>query len=132
MQDEGCGISLRTSRRREYVAAVALASFLLRALIPVGFMPAANGASPIILCSGWASTSTAADGDRSPHRGAHHDGDLCPFALAASFASPPEPPCNAQWAAAFDVFVPIDRISPPTALAGPPRAQSSRAPPALS
>lgn len=123
---------LGPSQRRECIAAVALAAFFLRALIPLGYMPSADGSSALTICSGWASASTHAAGNVAPGHGSHHADAICSFALASTFAAPPELSSGTQWTALLDAHVPIDRTSPPAALAGPPRAQSSRAPPALS
>lgn len=125
-------IRFRPSQRREWIAAVALASFLLRALIPFGYMPAAQGASPLVICSGWTLTSAHAGGNVAPGHGSHHADAICPFALASTFTAPPELSWGTPWTVQLDGHVAIERTSPPAPHAGPPRAQSSRAPPAYS
>lgn len=89
------------------LAALLLAAFFARALVPAGFMPGPGG---LILCAGFAPTSGAAaqsmahvmssmdmvgmDMQGMPHHGedsshddgspAHDGSSLCPFAAAAS------------------------------------------------
>lgn len=121
----------RRPQVREHVAAVALAAVMLRALIPFGYMPSATGPAPLVICTGWALISTQAAGDVAPIPGSHRVAGICPFAVASTLLAPPDVAPASLRADLLDDYVPIDDSITPAALAGPPRAQSSRAPPAL-
>ncbi|MCX7056895.1 MAG: hypothetical protein NTZ79_06795 [Proteobacteria bacterium] len=122
-------------RTRNWVAYALLAGLLVRALIPVGFMP---GASGLEFCQGGMPSMAAsmpahhhhhAEGQQAPSHSTGH-GEGCVFAGSAAGLAPPCVPSTAvpvQVATAYPVpSTSID--SSPTIL----RAQSPRGPPALS
>ncbi|MGH8210436.1 MAG: DUF2946 family protein [Steroidobacteraceae bacterium] len=93
---------LKSGRRREsWLAAIILASLILRALIPVGFMP---GHSGLELCPGGgtmagmqdhtrshpSNTNRHAAPDQPPHSTEHSGG--CVFAASAAGLAPPSVP----------------------------------------
>jgi hypothetical protein len=118
------------SRRHLYVLLTLLPLLTLRALLPAGYMVAADGEGPrIVMCSDGLAAS------QSPSNDSRHDqlpaaGEECPFALAAMHAPPPHEVVR--------VFAPTletlffaqtsDELPPST---GPPRLSGARAPPAL-
>jgi hypothetical protein len=73
--------------RLQLVIALLLPFMALRALLPAGFMPSADGDGPrLVLCSDGLSAWNAGGGPSQP---AHGDaGDDCPFAHAAHSAPP--------------------------------------------
>jgi hypothetical protein len=74
-------------RRHLQLAIALLLPFMaLRALLPAGFMPSADGGPRLVLCSEGLPASDSGGGPSQP---AHGDaGDNCPFAHAAHFAPP--------------------------------------------
>lgn len=105
---------------------IALAALLLRALVPVGWMPAATAQTPFVICSINGPVQHAPDGQKLPDDAAHHQ--TCAFAAAPHLAKTPD--VVALAAPALPVFV-IARaeIAPALARPSPQRAQSPRAPP---
>ena len=121
---------------------------LLRALIPAGFMLAAdaNGLS-LAFCPASTSQSTAAhsavQGEGYAGHHVDHDNDLhpadhasssehdapCPFSLAAIAAAGDVPYFLS--AAAIPADEPVEFVSAPTSNAGPLRADRIRGPPSL-
>jgi len=84
--------SLHRLRRNPWlVLGLALPALLLRAAIPLGFMPAASAGTPFAMemCPGHVSTpvSVPADGQPAP-AGKHHEAP-CVFAAAAGLAPTP-------------------------------------------
>jgi hypothetical protein len=129
------GFMSRRSRRaaQPWIALVVAIVTLGRALIPVGFMPSTDAGFHLVLCSGQGlampgDATSSHDGQSAPR----HDSSICPFAAAsvvgttAAFASAP-------------VAVILPTFQAPRyssdhlpEWAGPPRAQSPRAPPTFS
>jgi hypothetical protein len=69
---------------------LALAAMLLRALLPVGWMPDLGGSAPIIICSMDGSGQhheQSVPGKPSPNDGKHSH-EECPFAAAPHVAAP--------------------------------------------
>lgn len=118
------------SRRRLYLVLTLLMPLLtLRALLPAGYMVAAEGDGPrIVMCSGGlAAWSAPADSDPH-HPQPAAGGEDCAFAHAAMNAPPP------HWVAgelvpALQVrfFASASDSLPPAT--GPPRQGGARAPP---
>jgi len=81
----GICVTVRRTRLREWIAALALFGVLLRGLIPVGFMPVAVvGGTQLMFCHG-------ADPHPSRHSGTQGVADShCAFALSSSGAPTPE------------------------------------------
>jgi len=67
--------------------ALALASMLLSALLPGGWMPGANAASPLVICTGHGPVQLAPQ-QRHQHEPRQHGDGACPFAGGA-YCSPP-------------------------------------------
>lgn len=126
------GVMNQRSRRatQPWIAVIVVIVTLGRALIPAGFMPSSGAGFPLMLCSGHdmampGGDTTSHDGHGAPH----HDSSICPFAAASvlgaapGFASAPLAvvPAISQ--------APIQSATRTAELAGPPRAQSPRAPP---
>jgi hypothetical protein len=115
---------------RAWVATLVVVATLVRALMPVGFMPSGGTGFPLVLCPGHAlempDRGTKA---HTEHGGSRHEAPICPFAaasvlgIAPSFASAP------VYAVAELSPAPVESTSRTTDLSGPPRAQSPRAPP---
>jgi hypothetical protein len=86
-------------RKRSPFLALALLAFSLRALIPIGFMPAANGTLALMICPGGfppqllPQEKTMSDGMGSPmpQRSGHGlmDDGFCIFTTGFSAAPPP-------------------------------------------
>jgi hypothetical protein len=79
---------------RSFAVTLALSAMLLRAVLPVGWMPNLTGAgdTPLVICS--------VDGahhlpPHDPARG-QQDDHMCPFAAAAHLAPPQLPPAILQ------------------------------------
>jgi hypothetical protein len=114
---------------------IALVAMLLRALLPVGWMPdtAANSGSPFIICTVNGPIHAAHLPDTGKHQPGHDDSrqnDACPFAASIHFATP----------AAETTIVPSTQVVSLAPLQLPLRAiqsaaryalQSPRAPPSL-
>lgn len=127
---------LRSSRRpfRRLAAWALLCAMALRALVPPGFMPdftaLAEGAFPIVICSGGLERTILLDRDGNPIQPADPDGSKAPclFALLGSVALPlllllvllaPEPAPEPR----------PRRLQPPQHPARPPGTAGPRAPP---
>ena len=72
---------------------IALVAMLLRALLPVGWMPdtAANADTPFVICSMNGAVSAAHHEDTGKHQPSHDDNrqnDICPFAASVHLATP--------------------------------------------
>jgi hypothetical protein len=66
-------IRLTSLRRHRWLASFLALAFVLRALIPAGFMPGGNGPLPLQICpDGFPAALLAAPGDHSAHAGHHH------------------------------------------------------------
>lgn len=116
-----------TRRRKDLLLALLLPLMVLRALLPAGYMPVAEGGElRIVMCSDGLQTD-AGDTDNQP---APHGGDDCPFAHAAVHAPPvativvADAPHAHQPVSSLNVELPLTT--------GPPRQHGARAPPALS
>jgi hypothetical protein len=114
---------------------IALVAMLLRALLPVGWMPdtAASAGAHFVICTVNGPLQAVHLPDTGKHQPGHDDGrqnDMCPFAASVHFATP----------AAMATVAPSTQIASPAPLALPARAvqtaaryapQSPRAPPSL-
>jgi hypothetical protein len=64
--------------RRLFIAAALLVALLYQAMIPAGFMPAADGSFALQVChSGFLTQTGSHDSDR--HSGGHSHVEFCPF-----------------------------------------------------
>lgn len=72
---------LRHTRRLDVLAIVLLATFIFRAYIPVGFMPASGTPFLLELCPAYAGTMPAHH-QHHQHSPAHSDFQDCPFGSA--------------------------------------------------
>lgn len=112
------------SRRWLFVALV-LPGFVLRALIPPGFMPASSGGTPFAMqmCPGHASMPMPGQDSGGP-AGKHHEAP-CAFAAAAGLAPTPFVACLAAWGpASVERLAALVQPAParPLHRAHPPRA----------
>ena len=118
---------LRRARVRESLAAVAIAAYLLVALVPVGFMPSVDGLGWLKLCSARGTVTIPGNGD--PQSPTHDAGGGCAFALAMSGAAPPPARtlviATTAMVASPSTPVPVHHV----ATNGPLRSQSPRGPP---
>lgn len=79
------GDDIRIGTLREWVVRLLLMSFVLRALIPIGYMPdfgaAAKGVFKVVICTASGSKSLALDakGTPVPKQKSHHDDQPCAF-----------------------------------------------------
>lgn len=90
----GCHARIKSDTGRCVLTLLAII-ILLRAIVPVGFMPdlsqLANGVFEVVICSGDGLSTITVDGDGNPvaphgsDTGPVEDG-LCPFAVAAAVA----------------------------------------------
>lgn len=84
-------------RNLRFAAAhLALAAMVLRALLPAGWMPGASAGTPLVVCTmnGPEWIVLGADGKPLKHQPAQDDArhhEMCPFAAAASLATPSAP-----------------------------------------
>jgi hypothetical protein len=106
------------NRRRQLLAALMLAAFAVRALVPAGFMPAGGGAFSIEICPEGFSAQPLS---QLPHGGHHHPGgspthtEHCVFGSAG--ASGPVRQLAALGALALLQHAPAARfIAAPTAV----------------
>jgi hypothetical protein len=67
---------------------LALIAMIVRALMPVGWMPSAGVDTPFVVCTMNGPVQQAPDRDKLP--AGHHD--ICPFAAAPHLAAVPELP----------------------------------------
>jgi len=115
---------------RRAVALLALTTALVRALIPVGFMPASvQGTVELVFCNGGGHHPTGgspADHNPAGHHGA--DQGPCPFALSGAAPFLPEALAGTRVAAAVEAPA---ASAPLAALrAAPLRYSTPRGPPA--
>ena len=106
---------------------IALAAMLLRAMLPVGWMPSSAPGTWLTICSGDAGV-LGGHGKPSPADSSQHSHEECPFAAAPVLAAPG---AQAVLAAPAYVTAMVQTLAPP---AGPARSgryqpQSPRAPP---
>ncbi|MDH0090711.1 DUF2946 domain-containing protein [Achromobacter mucicolens] len=116
-----------------FLVCLAMAAFVLRALIPSGFMAAPSTSSLMLsLCEAGGAISVTFDLPPEP-TSKHAASDACAFGALAAHAILPEtalaPVLTAQAAYAASA-IPVHRASPPLPALGPPLG--SRAPPSLS
>ncbi len=134
---QGLGVSGTSFLRRPFAAravlVLALLAALLRAAVPVGFMPTAkDGVFEVVICSSDGSVAHASmdlDGEAPPP--ASTAGDHCVFAMASAAAAP-----SATVSIAAPVAIdrsapshPMPDLAPGRGLAAPP--PPSHAPPVL-
>jgi hypothetical protein len=75
---------------RSLLFSLALLAFLVRSLVPVGFMPerSANNTYPLVICSGYGPVTIHVTADKIPNAPAHgHESVPCPYALAFSLGT---------------------------------------------
>ena len=123
-----------TRSLRTVFASLALAAMMLRALVPDGWMPSADGAAhgvSISICTMHGPVRVVLGPDGKPQKPDQNRGhDICPFAAAPHFAAAAASPALAPPLAIS--FVPVHD----TAFRAPARPavytpQSPRAPPRL-
>lgn len=114
---------------------IALVAMLLRALLPVGWMPdtAANAGSPFVICTVNGPLHAAHLPDMGKHQPGHDDSrpnDMCPFAASVHLATPTTMAATApsMQIASFGIVQSVSRAVPDTAQYA---LQSPRAPPSL-
>lgn len=130
------GITLK-SFRIAWLSQVLLTGLILRALIPVGFMPTFNhdgsGKFQIVVCTSTGNQLITLDSDGVPRNQQDHKlGEpACAFAGVAHFALPETPKASLPKIVRITaVNVPSDTSHLPPARAGP--AHATRAPPKVS
>jgi Protein of unknown function (DUF2946) len=114
---------------------IALVAMLLRALLPVGWMPdtAASADTPFVICTVNGPLQAAHLPDTGKHQPGHDDSrqnDVCPFAASIHFATPAAVAVVApstQVAALAPLLLPVHAVRSATQYA----LQSPRAPPSL-
>lgn len=116
-----------------FLVCLAMAAFVLRALIPSGFMAAPSTTSLMLsLCDAGGAINVTFDLPEEP-KSEHAASDACAFGALAAHAILPEtglaPVLTAQAAYAASA-IPVHRATPPLPALGPPLG--SRAPPSLS
>jgi hypothetical protein len=87
----GASLLPMTFRHSAFLAFIALA-FLVRALVPTGFMPDFSGKHAIQICSGTDLVTVYVDGNGNPapaHSGDESSGS-CPFSFLSAALSPEE------------------------------------------
>jgi hypothetical protein len=114
---------------------LALAAMVLRALLPAGWMPGASAGTPLVVCTmnGPEQIVLGADGKPLKHQPSQDDArhhEMCPFAAAASLATPSAPATPAL--PGYAVFVPQRLANGYLATSAQRHTpQSPRAPPAF-
>lgn len=120
-------------RHRRLVALLLLPGLLLRALVPVGFMPGSGTGVGIVLelCTahGLQRFVVQPDGDTAPAAPASHADNPCAFALTAVAAPPPA--AGSGGAGAMPTAAPPTAFRSVAAAPPPVRARSPRGPPPL-
>jgi hypothetical protein len=125
-----------TSQRKFKLTWLLLPLFVLRGLVPAGFMidTSSNGLSMVICSGGVYKTVMVDHGDQAPvtdhGQQTQHGDSICPFAAAATGA----PPSN-DVPMLFGVSVggaAISHVDQFHSSFGPSRTQQSRAPPSFS
>lgn len=123
--------AIRQHRVRSPLVRLLLVTMVLRALVPVGFMPAADAGWPSLqICGPAAALLAGAEGAPSADGATTHPGtahEACPFALSPAAA--PLPPLVFA-----DLFVPAAAAAPDEPSLIPParavfRAHRPRGPP---
>ena len=134
MSGQGTISALR--RVRVWLGHALLVAFVLKALIPAGFMPDFSGADggpfKIVICTANGTKIVDADVDGTPHDGsvAKHMGEPCSLGSLAAFTPPDLLATVASPATDAASLAPLQlSVSLPPARAGP--ANGSRAPPFL-
>lgn len=114
---------------------LALAAMVLRALLPAGWMPGASAGTPLVVCTmnGPQQIVLGADGKPLKHQPSQDDArhhEMCPFAAAATLATPSAPATPAL--PGYAVLIP-QRLANGYLAASAQRhtPQSPRAPPAF-
>ncbi len=128
------GFMSRRSRRaaKPWIAVIVLIATLGRALIPAGFMPSSGAGFPLMLCSGHDMAMPAGGtGSHDGHGAPRHDSSICPFAAASVLGTAPGFVSTSLAVLPARSQTPIQSPTRSAELAGPPRAQSPRAPPTL-
>jgi hypothetical protein len=112
---------------RSVAFALAASAMLLRAFLPLGWMPSTDTHAPLIICPMMGGMMHAAPGQHGAPQ--HHD-RFCPFtaslAQLAAVSTPPLAPLPASPIAGSD-FQPEKSVFVPAAY----RSQSPRAPPRI-
>jgi hypothetical protein len=120
-----------TAVPRRGVLAALLVLLLLRAWVPVGFMPAPGQAFRLQLCQ--AGETSAVSHVLAPltdrRSNGHGHGDSCPFGSSPAAAPIPELPALASGVTRADAVVIAENVEPIVSLLL--RAQRARGPPAL-
>jgi hypothetical protein len=120
--------SLRNPFRRRWAIHALLASLVLRAYVPVGFMPSAAGPFALELCQSGMQASAPRHG-QAPHDAATHgDGAACPFGHAP-VAGPLGQ--SLDFAATFDAYFEPLASDAPRFATPQVRAHQARGPPQL-
>jgi len=112
---------------------IALVAMLLRALLPVGWMPDVAAGTPFVICTVNGPLQAAHLPDTGKHQPGHDDSrqnDMCPFAASAHLATPA---AAASIAASTQIasFAPVQSLAPAVHTTGRYALQSPRAPPSF-
>ena len=91
------------TRRRRWLAAIALLAFAVRALIPVGYMPSGNGVFGLQICPEGLSAQALALID--PHAAHHHH-------MGAGGTSGGHPHDHQSWASGHCAFAALAAAAP--------------------
>lgn len=131
------GDDIDTGILRRWVAHLLLIAFIVRALVPAGYMPdfsaAAKGVFKVVVCSamGAKSISFDADGKPVPNQQADHPDQPCAFTGMASLALPSSDATPVVMRALQrSISIPHLAVQLPPSRAGPPLG--SRGPPQIS
>lgn len=117
---------LKSRTQRELITALLLVALAFRALIPVGFMPAADGAFSLQICrAGSLASIDPPDQHAPPGHPLHFE--HCPFGSAP--ATGPLAHVPALHAAGLTAFAPVDDLQTLRLRARFDRAHQPRAPP---
>lgn len=129
------GTHLRSRSLREWLGGLLLVALVIRALVPLGFMPdiraLGNGDIKIVICTadGAKSVSVDPDGQPRPDKGASSHDFACAFGKPVALAIPsqemPElngPAAVSRWATSLSNAHPaVSRSGPPLGSRGPPQ-----------
>jgi hypothetical protein len=115
------------ARRESLLAWLLVSAFLVRALIPQGFMPAAAGESLLVLCT--AQGAVAVRATEAPLPQPAHARAECPFAFALGMAAAPIATQGIELPAPAALSNNSLPVTP--AVAGAPSHYSARGPPLL-
>ncbi|HTQ36012.1 MAG TPA: hypothetical protein VMH77_03155 [Steroidobacteraceae bacterium] len=125
---------MRTRHYRPFLISLLLLALSCRALVPAGFMPAADGSARLALCQNGMPDMPGMPGMPDmvlPHGGAPHGNHVehCPFGAAPSFAPLPVLAVELRLSTDLPGLPPASESAPPPArISGAHRA---RAPPQL-